>query len=438
MRTNRASLSDMFGPEVLINTQTGEAATDELLEEIIDCDFQFGDNLSARKGIQTSARQERPEAPESYFDECADAREAMWRKDLTGCPFSEECDDNPERNCYFCTQDSGTSCNNGCGAADNPIRLSRVPLTFDFTNSCCGHDYCYASQAFSQSACDNAMFWSTVRSCFQPEFRHPMSLGNCLGFATRFRGILHMFGSIAFDKARIKQEAHLETCKESPTPLPTPEVENFTAIVITDPHLRTFDGLRFDCQASGEFILARSFDAGLMIQGRFHGESTSGSVFKAIAIKEGGSPTVQISVQAEDGPSNCQLLLTVDGARRSFVSASFGGDEFISVEVGPGSAPVVQVFTALGCIAEFVPRLSRNFGCYLESFSLSIPASLAPGITGLLGTPNNDTADDWQSAEGRVLSAPDTISDRLFKSAYNYCTGNWCVKGPEKNEGLLQ
>lgn len=219
-------------------------------------------------------------------------------------------------------------------------------------------------------------------------------------------------------------------CTESPSPSPTPDEDNFAASVITDPHLRTFDGLMFDCQASGEFILARSLSPGLMVQGRFSGPSTSGSVLKAIAIKEGDSPTLQVSVDTGNGTSTCPLRLTVDGVERSFETASFGGDGSLSLEVGSGSRPLVQVSTASGCVTEFKPRFSQTFGCYLESFSLSVPSSLAPGITGLLGTPNDDIADDWQDQNGTVLSTPDTLSNRLYEAAYNYCTTNWCITDP--------
>lgn len=206
---------------------------------------------------------------------------------------------------------------------------------------------------------------------------------------------------------------------------------NFTASLVTDPHLRTFDGLSFDCQASGEFILARSSSVELMVQGRFSGPSTSGSVFKAIAIREGDSPTLQVSFEAANGSSTCPLQLTVDGDERAFETATFGNDGSLSINVGSGSSPFVQVSSASGCIVGFVPRLSRTFGCYLESFSLSVPPSLAPGITGLLGTPNDDVSDDWQDQNGTVLSAPDTASGRLYEAAYSYCTTNWCIRDPE-------
>lgn len=36
-----------------------------------------------------------------------------------------------------------------------------------------------------------------------------------------------------------------------------------------DPHMRTFDGLKYDCQGEGEFHVLKSLDSTLEVQGRF-------------------------------------------------------------------------------------------------------------------------------------------------------------------------
>jgi len=66
--------------------------------------------------------------------------------------------------CYVC----GTTCDNGCGAADDPLSKfipTRVPLLFDFGNACCTHDHCYSSQ-FDKSTCDLAFLRDMLASCF--------------------------------------------------------------------------------------------------------------------------------------------------------------------------------------------------------------------------------------------------------------------------------
>lgn len=441
VQTNRASLSDMFGPEVLINAKTGQVGTDVLLEEIIGCDSEFGDTLSVRQGIQTSARQlpivelaVTGVTVQTFFDQCADLGERMWRKNsLVGCPFSDECDDNPEKTCYHCTQEPGSSCNNGCGSADG-ITLTSIPGVFDFANSCCGHDFCYDSQAFSRSTCDRAMHISTVRSCFEGPVVTRMA---CLNWAGLYRGLLWLAGGSAFNDARLLQEAHLESCKESPSPSPeptsVPDEDMVVAGMFTDPHLRTFDQLAFDCQASGEFILARSASDDFMLQGRFSGQNSDGSVLTGIALQDGNSPRLEVSVVgnfSSDTSRDCLLQLVVDGALETFESASLGVDGSSSIDVRSSGATIT---TARGVTIAFSRRLSSTFGCYLESFSVSIPVSEAPKISGLLGTPNRDQSDDWQRQDGTVVPLPENRRDRLFQAAYTYCTTNWCIRDAESS-----
>lgn len=61
----------------------------------------------------------------------------------------------------------------------------------------------------------------------------------------------------------------------APTPKPTPAPTDKSDKVCKafgwgDPHMITFDGLKFDAQARGEVILSKSLqDSGYMIQGRF-------------------------------------------------------------------------------------------------------------------------------------------------------------------------
>ncbi len=67
-------------------------------------------------------------------------------------------------------------------------------------------------------------------------------------------------------------------CTSSPSPVPTPSTprpspspqpspDGSTASTYTDPHIATFDGLRYDCMATGEFILLKT--GTIQLQGRF-------------------------------------------------------------------------------------------------------------------------------------------------------------------------
>lgn len=78
-----------------------------------------------------------------------------------------------------------------------------------------------------------------------------------------------------------------------------------------DPHISTFDDLRFDCQAEGEFVMVKSADLSFQVQERF------------TAI-----PTTPLTVDPLDPTSDCngwsQIGNDYDGMLLSYlVSLSF-------------------------------------------------------------------------------------------------------------------
>lgn len=64
-----------------------------------------------------------------------------------------------------------------------------------------------------------------------------------------------------------------------------------------DPHITTFDGLKWDCMGHGEHIVLKSLISRRMIQGRYiQLARRTWSAMQAVAIQdEGDTPTVQIS-----------------------------------------------------------------------------------------------------------------------------------------------
>ena len=40
-------------------------------------------------------------------------------------------------------------------------------------------------------------------------------------------------------------------------------------------------------------------------------------------------------------------------------------------------------------------------------------------------------SDDWRASNGTVISGPKTEEERLFSTAYEYCTSNWCINDEE-------
>lgn len=211
----------------------------------------------------------------------------------------------------------------------------------------------------------------------------------------------------------------------SPTPSPTPGTESN---VYTDPHLRTFDGLSFDCQGSGEFVLSKSDE--FEIRARFSGPDTKGSVTKGLASTVEGMPVVQLSVpsQVDENTTSffeigsCGVRLYID--RKEIFKSEDVESDFVSIKNTTSS---IQVQYKNGLSYSFSARNSAYFGCYLEFLKIFIPTAMSDGVIGLMGSPNQNRTDDWMSKDGKVITQPKVRNDFLFETAYNYCTENWCV-----------
>ena len=90
-----------------------------------------------------------------------------------------------------------------------------------------------------------------------------------------------------------------------------------------DPHISTFDDLRFDCQAAGEFIMVKSEDLSFQVQERFTAiddasTCTQSSVSTGIVAQDPGAPTIQISTPRSGQPSlntlnSCPIDFYVNG-----------------------------------------------------------------------------------------------------------------------------
>jgi hypothetical protein len=141
-----------------------------------------------------------------------------------------------------------------------------------------------------------------------------------------------------------------------------------------DPHITTFDGLRYGCQARGEFILLKSLNSTLHIQGRFTNASMSGipstaSVTSGVVIRETGAPIIQISYKAALRSTNttstvagCRdlILFYENGVARPINSGSSSSNvsvTFVSQD------KILIVFSTCLEVHIFI-RGSLSFGCF--------------------------------------------------------------------------
>jgi len=84
--------------------------------------------------------------------------------------------------------------------------------------------------------------------------------------------------------------------------------EVFTTTVGGDPHITTFDGLEYDCQASAEFVLVKSADGEFEIQGRFESVGRGACVLTGLAIRRIGYYRFELSMADHMG-GDCDAAL---------------------------------------------------------------------------------------------------------------------------------
>ncbi|MEZ4449568.1 MAG: VWD domain-containing protein [Nannocystaceae bacterium] len=166
-----------------------------------------------------------------------------------------------------------------------------------------------------------------------------------------------------------------------------------------DVHIVSFDGLLFDFQAGGEFVLTRSLDDAIEIQTRQepNGEATSIAYNTAVATRVGGG-RVGIYARLPD-------RVVVDGAP---VVMAIGE----SVPVGVGGSLLRSAFDEYSVRYPTDEEMIVQFGANEsdERRHLNLTVRLSPervgAVEGLLGDANGDTSDDLRIGGGAFLGFP--------------------------------
>lgn len=228
-----------------------------------------------------------------------------------------------------------------------------------------------------------------------------------------------------------KITAHGTECSSGPSSRSSSDDREMCAHFWGDPHLVTFDGLKYDCQGEGEFTLIKSLESTFQVQGRFESAAEASqrvAVTRSFVVQTGDEnvPKIQLNV-----PSNmsqgCIIDLFVDDVLHNITANGTNNDHVQVQLVGNSGARRVTIFYP-GSGLHFTSLLSESetYGCYLST-SVCLPNDYRSSETfvGLLGSPNGDRKDDWMTPEGSVVSV---VADKRFEPAYKYCTENWCVR----------
>jgi hypothetical protein len=228
-----------------------------------------------------------------------------------------------------------------------------------------------------------------------------------------------------------------DTVLEDPKPDPVPKdnlkttqkiSENvLVACVSGDPHVSTFDGLKYDCQGHGEFILGKSTITRREFQGRFHKINERVSVMKGVVVQdEGATPRVQITSPVTDDAvpdivNGCPFQLFVDGEQISILDGLDSAD--LKIEFDGKTVKVTYP------VSELVVSVKLGGGRCKMNACFQMPDT-DDVMVGMIGSPDDDFNNDWMDRTGNVIALP---SDKRGPSTYAYCVDNWCVKDPAES-----
>lgn len=218
-----------------------------------------------------------------------------------------------------------------------------------------------------------------------------------------------------------------------PTWAPTIPSNRCVAIGWGDPHFITFDGLKYDCQADGEVILAQSLTSDFMIQGRFGKVGFPTVTTGVVARPSLDLPVVQVSMATRPGAprtfAGCPVELYVDGVSRTLAEGS--GTTLATANTSRATIsvdfPTAEVTIVL--------RTSSYQGVCYFSVNYILPDGCLEGeeLVGILGSPNGEASDDWMTRNGTVLPLPAGASSYFFQGAYDYCTTHWCMRNESES-----
>lgn len=186
-----------------------------------------------------------------------------------------------------------------------------------------------------------------------------------------------------------------------------------------DPHMRTFDGLRYSCQAAGDFVLFQS-DSGLSVHVRFKKKSALVSLASAVAIRGAMGETVVELVLRESAVP----VLLVSGVETSTESPY--EDEFVKIFVTGREFKVFLKGSSISIHAGV--RLPSIFPHFNIRTTMPPAYSESNFMAGLLGSPDGNPSNDWTTVDGSVLPIPVTRGELYGEQGYNYCVTQWCIQ----------
>lgn len=211
-----------------------------------------------------------------------------------------------------------------------------------------------------------------------------------------------------------------------------------------DPHVVTFDKLKYDCQGRGEFVLLKSTHPNdpLAIHGVFKdtgGFAKNPSVTRSVAIQVvPGVPVLHVSIPDMPVNGQCGFSYSVTSSMNpindivSYFAVNYPGQ----VDVMSSNKAVIINYPGVGARVEITVHSGRfsSFGCRMRAKACISPEAHGGtnAIVGLLGNPTGKTNDDWMQNPDKYTPIP-LPNGNPRKAGTDYCIDQWCVP---KNQTL--
>jgi len=210
-----------------------------------------------------------------------------------------------------------------------------------------------------------------------------------------------------------------------------PEFPQTCATVWGDPHMVTYDGLKYDCQGKGDHVLAKSLDSDFELQGRFTEFSDlQATVTTGIHFRTGRPEEPDIELDF----TWCWARYYVDGVEKKmdskFVLNGTLATDNENVHLFNNWVDRWFWYPGSGISLHFRMKRSANMGCYYN-VKLCIPDDIkSERMVGIFGSPNANQADDFMARDGTSL---DHQGNTEWEDAFTYCAENWCIDDNANN-----
>ena len=187
-----------------------------------------------------------------------------------------------------------------------------------------------------------------------------------------------------------------------------------SAIATGDPHLVTLDGLRYTFNGKGEFILVETSEGDFTLQGRMeqvvddNGINAPGTVFTAVVAKQvdiNSIASTSITVEFQVLPSGF-LDILVNQERVVFTDTLDQVFNLVTI-----SDLENETFSAV-FVNGVIIKVSANNG-FIAMLSVSLPAQFYRQTRGLLGTFDDNIANDLIPNGGAVPLPPDSSPEDI-------------------------